>query len=123
MIMKEQDLRSMLDAAREFDFMVDGIVFRCRLPTMKQARSIYNRHAGPGQFQAAMADMVTESVLSARGLMCRHFGIDSDDPAPETQGSAHAYLADRVEAADAIAEEILRRADERQKRIEAAIKN
>lgn len=121
--MKDQDLRAMLDQAREFEHMVDGIVFRCRLPTMKQARAIHGRHEGPGQFQAAMADIVAESVLSAKGLTLRHFGLDSGEAASETQATAHAYLADRVEAADALAVEILRRTQERQDRIGAAVKN
>ena len=121
--MKEQDLRSMLEQAREFEHTVDGIVFRCRLPTMKQARTIHGRHEGPGQFAAAMADIVYESVLSATGLTMRHFGIDSDDVVPASQAAAHSYLADRMEAADALATEVLRRVDERQKRIEAAVKN
>ena len=121
--MKEQDLRAMLEQAREFEHTVDGIVFRCRIPTMKQAQRAYARHQGPGQLVDTYADIVTESVISASGLTMRHLGLDSDEPVPATQWAAHAYLADRIDTSDALLKEISRRVDERQQRIEAAVKN
>lgn len=121
--MSATDLRAQLNRAREFEHTVGNVTFRCRIPTMQQARRCYAKYDGPERLVAGMQDMLADSVLSIRGATMRDLGLDSDDALPDTQEAAREYLAEHIDAADELVSELSRRSQERQKVIEGDAKN
>lgn len=117
------DLRAILQRAREFEHTIGSVTFRCRMPTMAQARRIYARYDGPSRLVEGMQDMLAESVLGIRGATMRDLGLDGDEALPDTPEAAREYLAERIEVADALVGELSRRSNERQKKIEGDAKN
>jgi hypothetical protein len=121
--MNDSELRALLNRAREFEHKVGTVTFRCRVPTMQQAQRIYARYDGPARWVEGMQDIISESLLSISGATARDLGLDSDEPLPETVDAARMYLSEHIGAADSLADELKRRADERNAKIEGDAKN
>lgn len=124
--MNDQDLRALLNRAREFEHTVGSVTFRCRIPTPERAKALFARVDAENQLgrlvegsQAILAD----SVLGIRGATVRDIGLEGDDSLPDTPVGAREYLAEHIDAADDLWKELNRRTEERRVRIEGDAKN